>query len=68
MMVWESDPSPRGFCACVDFLSDALFRLTIDGSAENVEAQFWFSVYGFSTAIVSQIEPRWSAELTRILA
>jgi hypothetical protein len=39
-----------------------------EAGAENMETQLWFSVYGFSTAIVSQIEPRWSAELTRILA
>jgi hypothetical protein len=52
----------------VDLLSDALFRVTIEGAAQNMDAQIWISTYGFAKAQASELERRWAGELQRIIA
>ena len=58
---------PRGFCATVDQLNNALARLTVEGAGAAFEAELWFSTYGLPQAQVSEIEKRWSGTLEKIL-
>ena len=59
---------PRGFCVTVRQLNDALFWLTIEGIAGQLEAQIWLSTYNLPQAKVEAFEKEWAGMLKRALA
>jgi uncharacterized protein YndB with AHSA1/START domain len=59
---------PRGFCVTVESLNDALFWLTIEGSAGNYEPQLWLSAYGLPAWQVAAFGAQWSGLLNKLFA
>ena len=58
---------PRGFCMTVRHLNDALFWLTIEGIAGQLEAQIWLSTYNLPQAKVESFEKEWAGVLGRVV-
>ena len=59
---------PRGFCLSVRELNDALFWLTLEGPAPDLDVQIWLSAFGLPQQTLQSFESKWSARLKEIFS